>query len=140
LLGIRGAMMKLIKILAAIGVVVLLLFIFVVNFSAVESRFQCPGEISSTDGSRPVTVYLKLEEYRWWVGLWSESDAAMHIEIPNNHIDYFGNIKKVGDQYQIFDSANSLKGNFSTLSKTLTIQLPIKLKTDLFDGTCKKSD
>jgi hypothetical protein len=133
-------MMKLIKILAAIGVVVLLLFIFVVNFSAVESRFQCPGEISSTDGSRPVTVYLKLEEYRWWVGLWSESDAAMHIEIPNNHIDYFGNIKKVGDQYQIFDSANSLKGNFSTLSKTLTIQLPIKLKTDFFDGTCKKSD
>jgi hypothetical protein len=140
LLGIRGAMMKLIKILAAIGVVVLLLFIFVVNFSAVESRFQCPGEISSTDGSRPVTVYLKLEEYRWWVGLWSESDAAMHIEIPNTHIDYFGNIKKVGDQYQIFDSANSLKGNFSTLSKTLTIQLPIKLKTDFFDGTCKKSD
>lgn len=132
--------MKLMKILSAIGVAVLLLFIFVAKFSTAESRFQCPGEISSTDGSRPVTVYLKLEEYRWWVGLWSESDAAMHIEIPNTHIDYFGNVKKVGDQYQIFDSAKNPKGNFSTLSKTLAIQLPIKLKTDFFDGTCKRSD
>ncbi len=132
--------MKLIKILGATGVAVLLLFVFVAKFSTVESRFQCPGQISSTDGLRPITVYLKLEEYRWWVGLWSESDAAMHIELPNIHIGYYGNVKKVGDQYQIFDFAESPKGNFSTLSKTLAIQLPIKLKTDFFDGTCKKID
>ncbi len=132
--------MKIMKILGTIGVTALLLFVFVANFSAVESRFQCPGEISSTDGSRPITVYLKLEEYRWWVGLWSESDAAMHIEIPNTYVDYFGNVKKVGDQYQIFDSDKRMKGNFSTLSKALAINLPLKLKTDFFDGTCKKSD
>lgn len=132
--------MKLMKILGAIGVAILLLLVFVVDFSAVESRFQCPGEISSKDGSRPVTVYLKLEEYRWWVGLWSESDAAMHIEIPNAYFDYFGNVKKVGDQYQVFDSAKRIKGNFSTLSKTLAINLPLKLQTDFFDGTCKRSD
>lgn len=132
--------MKAVKILGAIGGAVLLLFVFVANFSAVESHFQCPGEISSTDGSRPVTVYLKLEEYRWWVGLWSESDAAIHVEIPNGYIDYFGNVKKVGDQYQIFDSAQRIKGNFSTLSKALAINLPLKLQTDFFDGTCKKSN
>lgn len=132
--------MKAVKILGAIGGAVLLLFVFVANFSAVESRFQCPGEISSKDGSRPVTVYLKLEEYRWWVGLWSESDAAIHVEIPNTHIDYFGNVKKVGDQYQIFDSAQRIKGNFSTLSKALAINLPLTLQTDFFDGTCKKSN
>jgi len=130
--------MKAVKILGAIGGAVVLLFLFVANFSAVESRFRCPGEISSTDGSHPVTVYLKLEEYRWWVGLWSDSDAAIHVEIPNTYIDYFGNVKKVGDQYQIRDSAKNLKGNFSTLSKTLAIQLPVKLKTDFFDGTCNK--
>ena len=70
--------MRLLKYLGALAVVALLLFVFVANFSAVESRFQCPGEISSKDGSHPVTVYLKLEEYRWWVRLWSESDAAIH--------------------------------------------------------------
>ena len=132
--------MKAVKILGAIGGAAVLLFLFVANFSAVESRFQCPGEISSTDGSRPVTVYLKLEEYRWWVGLWSESDAAIHVEIPNTYIDYFGNVKKVGDQYQIFDSAQRIKGNFSMLSKVLAINLPLKLQTDFFDGACKKSN
>lgn len=130
--------MKALNISVAIVGSVALLFIFVVNFSAVESRFQCPGEISSTDGSHPVTVYLKLDEYRWWVGLWSESDAAIHLEVPNTYVDYFGNVKKVGYQYQIWDSAKNLKGNFSTLSKTLAIQLPVKLKTDIFDGTCTK--
>jgi hypothetical protein len=130
--------MKALKILGAIGGTVVLLFVFVANYSTVESRFQCIGEVSSTGGSHPVTVYLKLEEYRWWVGLWSESDAAIHVEIPNISVDYFGNVKKVGDQYQIWDSANNLKGNFSTLSKTLAIQLPVKLKTDFFDGTCSK--
>jgi len=129
-------MMKLIKILAAIGVVVLLLFIFVFNFSTVESRFQCPGEISSKDGSRPVTAFVKLVKYRWWVGLWSESDAAMHIEIPNTDVDYFGNVKIIGDHYQVFDAEKNLKGNYSTLSKTLAIKLHI----GFFDGTCKRSD
>ena len=128
------------KVLGAAGIALLLLYAFIIKFSAVESRFQCPGEISSTEGSRPVTVYVKLEEYRWWVGLWSESDAALHTEIPNTHIDYFGNLKKVGDAYQIFDSAKRLQGNFSTLSKSLALQLPVKLKTDFFDGICKKID
>jgi hypothetical protein len=128
--------MKVMKILGAVGVAVLLLFVFVANFSAVESRFQCPGELSSTDGSHPLTVFLKLEEYRWWVGLWSESDAVIHIEIPNTYVVYFGNVKKVGDQYQIFDSSQRIKGNFSTLSKVLAINLPVKLQTDFFDGTC----
>ncbi len=132
--------MKVMKILGIIGVAVILIFVFLAKFSVVESRFQCPGKISSTDGLRPATVYLKLKEYRWWVGLWSESDAAIYIEVPNTYIDYFGDVKKVGDQYQIFDPAKRIKGNFSFLSKTLAINLPIKLQTDFFDGTCTRSD
>ena len=86
--------MKAVKILGAIGGTVVLLSLFVANFSAVESHFRCPGEISSTDGSHPVTVYLKFEEYRWWVGLWSESDGAIHVDIPNAYVEYFGNVKR----------------------------------------------
>jgi hypothetical protein len=140
MLGIKEPTMKAIKILGALGVAVVLVFVFLANFSAVESRFQCPGQVSSTDGPRPITVYLKLQEYRWWVGLWSDSNAAVYIEVPNTYVDYFGNVKKVGDQYQIFDSANKLKGNFSTLSKALAINLPLKAQTDFFDGNCSKSD
>ena len=139
-MGIKEPTMKAIKILGTFGVAVVLIFVFLANFSAVESRFQCPGEISSTDGSRPITVYLKLEEYRWWVGLWSDSNAAVHIEVPNTYVDYFGNVKKVGDQYQIYHSANKLEGIFSILSKALAINLPLKVQTDFFDGNCTKSD
>lgn len=128
--------MKLMKILGVFVVAAILLFVFVAKFSAVESRFQCPGEVSSKGGSRPVTVYLKLEEYRWWVGLWSGSDAALHLEIPNTAFDYFGHVKRVGDQYQVFDSQKNLKGNFSTLSKTLALNT----SAGFFDGVCKKND
>ena len=60
----------------------------------------------------------------------------MHIEIPSTYIDYLGNVRRVGDQYQLFDSAKSLRGNFSTLSKTLAIKLHI----GFFEGTCKRGD
>ena len=43
------------------------------QFLGVRVPFSNVGELSSKDGSHPVTVYLKLDEYRWWVGLWSES-------------------------------------------------------------------
>ena len=128
--------MKVVKIIGVFVVAALLLFVFVAKFSAVESRFQCPGEISSKSGAQPVSVYLKLEEYRWWVGLWSKSDAALYLEIPNTAVDYFENVKKVGDQYQIFDSHKNLKGNFSTLSKTIALST----SAGLFDGVCKTND
>lgn len=106
------------------------------KFSSVESRYECVGKLSSTDGEKPLTVYLKLGTYRWWVGLWSDSDGEIHTEIPNTHIDYFSNLKKVGDQYQIFDFRMNIKGNFSTLSNVLSLQLPVINKTDFFDGKC----
>ncbi len=128
--------MKLMKIVGAFVAAALLLFVFVAKFSAVESRFLCPGEISYKGLSpHPLTVYIKLEEYRWWVGLWSESDAALHLEIPNTSIDYFGHVKRVGDQYQLFDSQRNLKGNFSTLSNSLALNTAV----GFFNGVCKKN-
>ena len=135
-LGISGETMKLVKILGALVVAVVLLFLFIVKFSAVESRFECPGKLTSKDGSHPVTAYIKFEEYRWWVGLWRESDAALYLEIPNTAFDYFGYVKRVGDQYQIFGSQKNLKGNLSTLSKTLALSTSV----GFFDGVCKKND
>ena len=111
-------------------------YLILVNFSMIESRYECDGSLSTTDGDRPLTLYLKLGTYRWWVGLWSNSDGEVHTEIPNTHIGYFNNLKKVGDQYQIFDFEMNIKGNFSTLSNVLALQLPVVKKTDFFDGKC----
>ncbi len=77
-------------------------------------------------------MYLKLNEYRWWVGLWSNADGNLHTEIPNVHLDYYSDITKVGDQLQIREGGQPV-GNFSKLSKV------IQLKTykGFFDSKCE---
>ena len=120
--------------LLIIGIV--LLFIFVVNFSIVESRYECQGELTFMGEKEPKTVYTKLEEYRWWVGLWGESDGNLSLEIPNVYVDYYGHIKETGDQLQIYDWDMNLVGNFSTLSKTLALNS----RMGFFDGACIKID
>jgi hypothetical protein len=125
--------MKLIKYLSSFAVIAILLFAFVVNFSSVESRYQCLGKITAKDVPTPKTAYVKVEQYRWWVGLWGKSDGALWIEIPNENMEYFGDIVRVGDQLQIYDYKKNLKGYFSTLSNTLSVFLGEKT----FDGSCK---
>ena len=113
----------------------LVLFLFVANFSATEKSFSCSGGITKeniSQGSK--TVYIKLTEYKPWVGLWSDSSGSVHLEIPNEWYDYFDHVEEVGDQLQIFDSypQKTIKGNFSTLSKALAIDTPF----GLFEGNC----
>jgi len=119
---------------AVLGIVIL--FFFFANFSAAESSFQCSGEMSLNGTTRPMTVYLKLTEYRPWVSLWSDSDASINLEIPNEWVEYYGHVKEVGDQLQIYKTypQKTLKGNFSTLSKTLVIDLESPF--GFFDGNC----
>ena len=124
--------MKLVKYLSSFAVIVILLFAFIVNFSSVESRYQCIGKITVKDASISKTAYLKIGQYRWWIGLWGKSDGVLWIEIPNENIEYFGDIVKVGDQLQIYDHQKNLKGYFSTLSNTLSVFLGEKT----FDGSC----
>ena len=113
----------------------IVLFLFVANFSATEKSFACSGTITKeniSQGSK--TVFIKLTEYRPWVGLWSDSSGSVHLEIPNEWYDYFDHVEVVGDQLQIFDSypQKTIKGNFSTLSNALAIDTP----AGLFEGNC----
>ena len=113
----------------------LLLFVFVANFSATEYRYECKGSFKTADEQyEDDTIYLKLSDYRFWVKMWSGSDASLNIEVPNKHVDYYGHLEKVGDQLQIYDFDKNLKGNFSKLSKTLALQTYL----GFFDGTCKR--
>tara|TARA_R110002020_G_scaffold52042_3_gene146790 strand:+ start:358 stop:756 length:399 start_codon:yes stop_codon:yes gene_type:complete len=125
---------KILKVIAALLVTLVLLFVVVAKFSAIESRYECKGTIISNGITRPTLVYIKLNEYRWWVGLWSDSDGSLNLEVPNEFVDYFGHLKEVGDLLQIFDHSKNLVGSYSRLSGTLALQ------TDLgfIDGTCVK--
>ena len=126
--------MKAAKYLGAVLLSALGLYLFVVNFSSVASSFECVGNTSSPQGSRPATIYIKLEKYRWWVSLWSESIGSLHVEVPDASIEYFGPIVKVGDQFQIIDGHRQLKGHFSALSNMLSLGTA----SGIFDGSCTR--
>ena len=124
--------MKLVKYVGAVLLIVIGLFLFVANFSSVTSNYECPGEISKGEKKTPKTIYILLEEYRWWVSLWSDSDGNLKLEIPNELVDYYSHVVEVGNQLQIYEPPNEMKGYFSTLSKTLSL----KTQYGFFDGKC----
>lgn len=112
------------------------LLVAVMTLSQVETRFQCSGEMSSGTSPHPIKIFLRLTEYRWWVGLWNDSDGFLRVEIPNKAFDSF-EIAETGDFLRISetrDSKSQFKGTFSTLSSTLTLET----SAGLFDGTCTK--
>lgn len=107
------------------------LFLVVVNFSAVETRYRCEGEFARDDQSGHMVAFLKLHGYRWWVGLWGDSDGAAWIEIPNVWVEYFSNVQEVGDQLQLGEGTK-LRGSFSNLSHALAV----KVNGGDFKGEC----
>ncbi len=122
-----------------VGLIAILLI--VINFSAATTFLKCEGEISIEGQTHPSKLYAELNEYRWWVGLWSNSDGAIKIELPDHGFRYFPNIRDTGWLLNIYllniqeghKGELDLIGAYSKMSKTL------KLKTGygFFEGACK---
>lgn len=127
--------MRILKILAGLLALSVLLFLFVANFSATESRYECSGEITSNETVQPAKLFFKLERYRWWVSLWSDSKDAAWVEVPNQTVSYFGHVSESGDFLHFSDSTGKFVGNFSTLSHTIGVSLGA---FRVFDGSCKE--
>ncbi len=108
------------------------LLVFVANFSAVETRHRCSGRLSSTDANQPAIVFIRVEEYRWWVGLWGKSDGAVSLEVPNQWVEYYSHVDESGDQLLISDTSGRLGGTYSKLSGSLSLHTTV----GNFQGAC----
>lgn len=126
------------KIFTSVAIFAVFLLVFVVNFSAVESRYECSGIITNDGNRQSFTLYAKLNTFRWWV-LWADSYGYLWVEVPGQTIEYFNYIRKIGDQLQILDDnlrgSKEMRGNFSALSKYLSIKVA---GVGFFDGSCKR--
>ncbi len=127
--------------------IVFIAFVIVVSFSAKETRFSCVGSIKMAEQADGLTIYVKLEEYRPWVGLWSDSAGSLSVEIPNNNFQYYNHIDVLVDQLRISNVGYSegkkekdIAGYFSMLSKMLSLKLYIVAegKNGFFDGKCQE--
>jgi len=125
--------MKSIKYLTGLVISIALLLLVLANFSVVESHYKCSGESSLGQNKTHETLFMALERYRPWVSLWSESDGNMTIELPNEAVRYYSHITEVDTQFQIYSSPNDLEGQFSTLSRSISVQTP----DGLFEGQCE---
>ena len=121
------------KAIGVMSIVAVLLFLLAAKFSVVESRYACAGEATRNGQPRPTTVYLKVDEYRWWVGLWNDSDASILLEVPNEWFEHYSRVDDDGDRLTFYDGGQP-KGLWSKLSGALTLDIPT---VGIFAGTCK---
>lgn len=108
----------------AILLIIIIIFVIIGKFSAIETKYECIGSFSKNSKVNQMTIYMKLQRYRWWVDLWSDSDGSIWIEGGPSTCEYFEKLKKIGDLYQIFDLKNKERGTFSILSNSLYLEFP----------------
>lgn len=114
----------------------IIVVVLVVNFSETKQNLICSGTITKEGVSEDSTIYLELSDYRPWVKLWNDSEGYINLEIPNEWVEYYSYIKREGHQLQIYETypEKTLKGNLSTLSKSLSIDLGSPF--GFFEGSC----
>tara|TARA_R110000796_G_scaffold205890_1_gene322266 strand:+ start:91 stop:483 length:393 start_codon:yes stop_codon:yes gene_type:complete len=125
--------MKILKRVLVMLIILVALLLIVVNFSEKPSAYKCEGILSPEINNSSQTLFLKITEFRWWVYLWRDEnrDAHVWIEIPNIHSDFFHEVEKVGNSFQIF-KLDQFRGSFSSLSQTFSI----RFSRSFFQGNC----
>ena len=125
--------MRFLKIsVSTIFFLVVMLGWFFPNHSIVTTSYACEGSFTDREVSYDSQLYFELREYRWWV--WGESEGNLWIEIPLSVVVYFPMVEKIGNLRQISDWEHRLVGNFSTLSKVLSIDTGV----GWFEGQCSE--
>lgn len=123
------------KVIAAFAALAAMLLIVVFFFSVSESRWECSGKLTVNGNSEPATAFMKLEDYRWWVGLWGDSDAMAWIEIPEVGSHVYTDTQWNGHSL-LLNEPSEIGGIFSTLSNALSFPI----SGGVFDGLCKPTD
>ena len=129
--------MNALKAFAKITVCLVLLLIASAYFAAVEKKYKCVGEFSKEGRSTDATIYIELNQYRWWVGLWSDSDGDMVVEAPSvGWGSFYPLLKESGNRIRIHEiSPEKYRGDFSTFSGSLTL---VDDYAGTFKGECTR--
>ena len=115
---------KVIKYLVAAVALLGLLLIVAQRFSEIEHSFECKGTITHDGTTEPLTAYVQLNEYRWWVDLWDKSYGNLYVEIQKSGTFgtlYYSDLRKVDSRFFLFHHTGEYKGFYSRLSGTLEV-------------------
>ena len=129
--------------IAAITVVLLIVgaFVIVANFSAVSKEYVCDGE--TRWANRPPQKdegRLRVVDYRWWVGLWSDSHGAVRFDSKKFGSFVSVELNKSGEGN--FSSYWGLDQSFDFRRSTGELSIRDYLRDDtlayMFVGECKE--
>ena len=123
---------SLLQISLAIISIVVIMYIVVVNFSGVETTYECKGVLTENKIDSESKLFLKIDRYRWWVHLWSDDYASVFIELPSQPYEFFHNTELVGQTLHVYDNGKKPIGYFSLLSKTIMF----KTAFGFYEGNC----
>ena len=115
--------MKILKWILGILFTIAVLIFLVVNYSEKPSTYKCNVIYSTKDKELPTTLYMKINEYRWWVALWASKgkDANIWIEAPNIAFNVYHHVTRSDDLFFINGPRGESVGTFSTLSNNLSL-------------------
>ncbi len=128
------------KIIVGVAALVGILIFVVVNFSEISSEFVCEGELLQDAERKQDTAFVVLNEYRWWVHLWGQSDGNIRVQLEKTILDhYVSRIEKIGDDFLAIykfwnDDKTKVVGGLQSASSKLTI---IFHDGSVFVGKCK---
>ncbi len=133
-------MLKFFAVLAAL--VVACLFI-VVNYSEARQDLICKGHWKEAP-SESETAYVQLNEYRWWVRLWSDSNGNAKMQTDRRAMsEYISHIVKIHDgrlalySFHDYDFAANRVGKFRGGYRAANGEITVEFLTEtIFIGTC----
>lgn len=131
------------KAVAVLALIVAAGLYIVVNHSEVRQELVCSGHWKSAP-SESEKAYVQLNEYRWWVRLWSDSNGNATVQTNRRAMsEYISHITKIHDGrlalYSFHDydfSANKVgrfRGGYRAANGEITIEF---LPEVVFIGTC----
>jgi len=123
------------KVLGASLVAATALFLMAVNLSFVDTSFLCAGVISSEDGWHPAAAAFTLRRYRWWAGLWNDSQGHAWITLPDRGGESFAHVDAEGDLLRITGCGTEVQGVFSRSLRDLNLHS----RDGAFGGTCREA-
>jgi len=137
---------KLVRLLLLFIAGVVLFFVVVANYSEEVTQYSCLGTYKTkNETEEPGEVFIKVNKYRWWVGIWNDkSDGTIFVEyrkgidpntkIPLSYIDHLLDTSHAEGVIHIRDSKMTPAGAFYLLSGSVTL----KSTYGWFDGKCSK--
>ena len=121
------------RITTACIVLILIGILIVTSLSETQVDFVCKGSFDGTE--ERVELHFRLSQYRWWVGVWSESDGNILMELPDGSFEYLADVADEDPIFQIYKSPEELipVGRFSKISDKLTVQTAF----GRYNGSCR---